>query len=745
MPKLIADLAIMLLTAALVAVIFKRFKQPLVLGYILVGFLVGPFMPYFFTVEDTASIETWSEIGIIVLMFSLGLEFNLHKLFSVGKTAIITAMTEVMGMLVVGYLVGQAMGWGMMNSLFLGGMLSMSSTTIIIKAFDELGVTGERYAQLVFGTLVIEDIAGIFMMIILSTASVSKSISGGALALKLGVMIVYLVLWLIIGIYVLPTLLRKAADFINDEVLLLLSLGLCFGMVMLAEHLGFSSALGAFMAGSLLAGTVNRERIEHLSSGIKDLFGAVFFLSVGMLINPAMLVKYIVPILLIAIVTIIGKLTISALGVILSGESLRTAVACGCSLAQIGEFAFIIASLGLSLGVIKDFVYPIIVAVSVITTLTTPFCIKHSEAIYGFVSELIPNKSAEASPSGRSDTTEKEQENDWAGFISKFLRTTSIFGILMIGSCIIGAYVVYPLLKRTPLDEYLIQGLSLFFCAIGIALFTRPMLDMHSTEYTALWVKNRANRLPLMTFTAIRFMVITIIAFFAVQSILRIRSFWLLIVILLVVVLIYKSGWMASAYISAEARFMANLNERNLNRDTTDGVEWLDEKLFVEEFIWNEGNRTLKDLSWGYYFSVNVIKIIRRGKHIDMPDGKVMLQEGDRIFALGKAEDIRSFLLAQGRNPEGTTPTLREFIRDRREDAEDIVAYALPVEKGSKLDGMTIKDTELREIYDCMILGLQRDRLPILQPDVNMTIQRNDMLWILGTRKMAERLLLKEI
>ena len=315
----------------------------------------------------------------------------------------------------------------------------------------------------------------------------------------------------------------------------------------------------------------------------------------------------------------------------------------------------------------------------------------------------------------------------------------------MIGSCIIGAYVVYPLLKRTPLDEYLIQGLSLFFCAIGIALFTRPMLDMHSTEYTALWVKNRANRLPLMTFTAIRFMVITIIAFFAVQSILRIRSFWLLIVILLVVVLIYKSGWMASAYISAEARFMANLNERNLNRDTTDGVEWLDEKLFVEEFIWNEGNRTLKDLSWGYYFSVNVIKIIRRGKHIDMPDGKVMLQEGDRIFALGKAEDIRSFLLAQGRNPEGTTPTLREFIRDRREDAEDIVAYALPVEKGSKLDGMTIKDTELREIYDCMILGLQRDRLPILQPDVNMTIQRNDMLWILGTRKMAERLLLKEI
>lgn len=392
LPELISDLAVILLTGGIVTVIFKKLNQPLVLGYILAGFLIGPYMPFFFNVTDSASISTWSEIGIIILMFGLGLEFNLHKLVSVGGTAIITALTEVGGMLLFGYLVGQALGWGTMDSVFLGGMLSMSSTTIIIKAFDDLGVQKERFAQLVFGTLVIEDIAGIFMMIILSTISVGQGISGMALALKLGMLVLYLALWLILGIYLLPTLLNKASPLMSDETLLVVSLGLCFGMVLLADALGFSSALGAFLAGSLLAGTVHAERVEHLTQGVKDLFGAVFFISVGMMLDPAMVVKYIVPILVLTLVTIVGKLFFSSMGVLLSGQSLKNAVHCGCSLAQIGEFAFIIASLGLSLGVIADYIYPIIIAVSVITTLTTPFFIKHSDNIYAFVVKLLPEK-----------------------------------------------------------------------------------------------------------------------------------------------------------------------------------------------------------------------------------------------------------------------------------------------------------------------------------------------------------------
>lgn len=743
MPKMITDLAIMLLTAGVVAVLFRRFKQPLVLGYILAGFLVGPYMPYFFTVADSASIETWSEIGIIVLMFSLGLEFNLHKLASVGTTAIITAVTEVFGMLVIGYLVGQALGWGMMNSIFLGGMLSMSSTTII-KAFDELGVQKQNFAQLVFGTLVIEDITGIFMMIILSTVSVSKSISGGTLVMQLGMLVLYLALWLILGIYILPTLLRKASKFMNDETLLLSSLGICFGMVLLAEHLGFSSALGAFLAGSLLAGTIHAERVEHLTSGIKDLFGSVFFLSVGMLIDPAMLVKYALPILIITLVTIVGKLTISALGVLLSGQPLKTAVHCGCSLAQIGEFAFIIASLGMSLGVLADYAYPIVVAVSVITTLTTPAFIKSADKIYGLMLKILPVKlSRKLNRYTEEDMAQKDQDSDWANFLRRYVKVTMLYGVLMAGVLLVGLLLLYPLLGQTPLDPWMAKGICVAFCIVGIALFIRPMLDLHSTEYTILWVKNRYYHLPLITLTVLRFMLIVLLAFFPLQRMLGVSGGWLLLIIMAVIIFVYKSGWMSSAYISAEARFMANFNERILHRNQDDKTEWLDEKLFVQELPGGDemAGKTLKQLGWGYIFSVNVIKVVRGKKHLNMPSGSLEIHAGDQLFMVGKAEDLRSLRMSLGIQGREELPTLRRFIEEQNDEATDVYAYAIPVTRESELLGKSIRGSRLREDYDCMILGLQRSKLPILQPDVNMTLQTDDLVWVLGSRNMAERLL----
>ena len=743
MPKIISDLAIMLLTAGVVAILFKRFKLPLVLGYILAGFLVGPFMPWFFTVADQSSIETWSEIGIIVLMFGLGLEFNLHKLVSVGGTAIITALTEVFGMLVVGYLVGQAMGWGMMDSIFLGGMLSMSSTTIIIKAFDELGVRQEPFAQLVFGTLVIEDIAGIFMMIILSTVSVSKNISSGALALKLGMLVLYLALWLILGIYILPTLLRKAEKFMNDETLLLASLGVCFGMVLLAEALGFSSALGAFLAGSLLAGTVHAERVEHLTAGVKDLFGSVFFLSVGMMLNPEMIVRYIVPILIITVVTIVGKLLISSLGVLLSGQSLSKAIHCGCSLAQIGEFAFIIASLGMSLGVIEEKVYPIVVAVSILTTLTTPFFIKSADGIYRLVHKALPKKLAEKLERyTEEDSARKDQDSDWLRYLRRYVKVTAIYGVLMMGVTLLGQFVLQPLLEKTPLDQSFVRPICVAFCVLGIALFVRPMLDLHSTEYTTLWVKNRYYRLPLITLTAIRYLGIVLIAFFPLQTLLGVSGVWLLPLIAAAVALISRTGWLSSAYISAEARFMANFNERNLQRDD-ESTEWLDEKLFVEELDCggDVAGKTLKQLDWGHRFSVNVIRVVRGKKHLNMPSGNVELKEDDKLLVIGRTEDLRALRMSLGLPEESDPPTLRAFTESQEGDAAHLYATVIPVEKATELQGKTIRTSGLREKYDCMILGLQRDRLPILQPDVNMAIQRDDLVWVLGTRKMAAKLL----
>lgn len=743
LPELISDLAIMLLTAGVVTVIFKKIKQPLVLGYIVAGFLIGPYMPLFFTVADSASISTWSEIGVIVLMFGLGLEFNLHKLAQVGGTAIITALTEVGGMLLIGFGVGQLLGWGIMDSVFLGGMLSMSSTTIIIKAFDELGVRNQGFAQLVFGTLVIEDIAGIFMMIILSTLSVSQSISGGALAMKLALLVLYLALWLILGIYLLPTLMNKATPLMNDETLLVISLGICFGMVLLANALGFSSALGAFMAGSLLAGTVHAERVEHLTSGVKDLFGSVFFLSVGMMLDPAMIVKYIVPILIITLVTLVGKLIFSSLGVLLSGQTLKNAVHCGCSLAQIGEFAFIIASLGLSLGVIADYIYPIIVSVSIITTLTTPSFIKGSDKLYEWLEKVLPSKLTEKlARYTDEEQSSKEKNGDWSAYLGRYVKVTAFYGVVMLGIALIGSLVQLPLLGKLGLEPWLAKLICLAVVYLGMSIFIRPMLDMKSPQFTTLWVKNRNFRLPLMALTAIRVLIIVIIAFIPANTVSGVAGLWLLPLILAAVLLIYRSGWFASAYLSVEARFLANFNERQLQRlDSDDAVEWLDQRLHVLSFQYEQQGGTLKELGWGKRFGVNVIKIVRGKRHINIPSGDAALHSGDTVYILGEPAELRNLCLDLGIAEPAELPTLREFIAAEDSDQDALYSYAISVDKGSELAGKTVRGSGIRDNYDCMVLGLQRSRLPIAQPDVNMQIQNGDLVWVLGAKVMAGKLL----
>lgn len=743
LPELISDLAIMLLTAGVVTVIFKKIKQPLVLGYIVAGFLIGPYMPLFFTVADNASISTWSEIGVIVLMFGLGLEFNLHKLAQVGGTAIITALTEVGGMLLIGFGVGQLLGWGIMDSVFLGGMLSMSSTTIIIKAFDELGVRNQGFAQLVFGTLVIEDIAGIFMMIILSTLSVSQSISGGALAMKLALLVLYLALWLILGIYLLPTLMNKATPLMNDETLLVSSLGICFGMVLLANALGFSSALGAFMAGSLLAGTVHAERVEHLTSGVKDLFGSVFFLSVGMMLDPAMIVKYIVPILIITLVTLVGKLIFSSLGVLLSGQTLKNAVHCGCSLAQIGEFAFIIASLGLSLGVIADYIYPIIVSVSIITTLTTPSFIKGSDKLYEWLEKVLPSKLTEKlARYTDEEQSSKEKNGDWSAYLGRYVKVTAFYGVVMLGIALIGSLVQLPLLGKLGLEPWLAKLICLAVVYLGMSIFIRPMLDMKSPQFTTLWVKNRNFRLPLMALTAIRVLIIVIIAFIPANTVSGVAGLWLLPLILAAVLLIYRSGWFASAYLSVEARFLANFNERQLQRfDSDDAVEWLDQRLHVLSFQYEQQGSTLKELGWGKRFGVNVIKIVRGKRHINIPSGDAALHSGDTVYILGEPAELRNLCLDLGIAEPAELPTLREFIAAENSDPDALYSYAISVDKGSELAGKTVRGSGIRDNYDCMVLGLQRSRLPIAQPDVNMQIQNGDLVWVLGAKVMAGKLL----
>ena len=750
LPALIRDLAVILLTGGIVTVLFKKINQPLVLGYILAGFLIGPYMPLFFDIADSESISTWSEIGIIILMFGLGLEFNLHKLVKVGGTGLITALTEVGGMLVLGYIAGQLMGWGVMDSVFLGGMLSMSSTTIIIKAFDDLGVRKEKFAELVFGTLVIEDIAGIFMMIILSTVSAGQNVSGAELALTLGSLVLYLALWLILGIYLLPTLLQKATPLMSDETLLVSSLGLCFGMVLLADALGFSSALGAFLAGSLLAGTVHAERVEHLTQGVKDLFGAVFFISVGMMIDPEIIVQYAVPIIILSLLTMVGKLIFSSLGVLMSGHALSTAVHCGCSLAQIGEFAFIIASLGLSLGVIADFIYPVIIAVSVITTLTTPMFIKNADKIYGFIARLLPDAVTEKLEryTDEDQSTKTQNDGDWTKYLWRYARVTAFYGIIMAGISIMGRTLLLPALQRAMPGDAPARWICLGVIYLGIALFVRPMLDTRSAQFTALWVKKRGFRLPLMALAGLRVLLIAFIAFIPLQQLTGASSLWLIPVLAAAVLLCFRSDRLSSLYLRVEAQFLANLNERQLSKFSggDEGIEWLDEQLAVDCLTASseEDGKTLAQLGWGRRYGANVIHISRGRRQISMPSGDAALSAGDRLYIVGERDKLRALRLELDVEENADMPSLRSFITGPDNADSGLYSYALAVEKGSSMAGRSIRSSGIREKFDCMILGLQRGNLPLAQPDVEMTIESGDIVWLLGTEKMAGKLL-KEI
>ena len=462
-----------------------------------------------------------------------------------------------------------------------------------------------------------------------------------------------------------------------------------------------------------------------------------------MMLDPAMIVKYIVPILIITLVTLVGKLIFSSLGVLLSGQTLKNAVHCGCSLAQIGEFAFIIASLGLSLGVIADYIYPIIVSVSIITTLTTPSFIKGSDKLYEWLEKVLPSKLTEKlARYTDEEQSSKEKNGDWSAYLGRYVKVTAFYGVVMLGIALIGSLVQLPLLGKLGLEPWLAKLICLAVVYLGMSIFIRPMLDMKSPQFTTLWVKNRNFRLPLMALTAIRVLIIVIISFIPANTVSGVAGLWLLPLILAAVLLIYRSGWFASAYLSVEARFLANFNERQLQRlDSDDAVEWLDQRLHVLSFQYEQQGGTLKELGWGKRFGVNVIKIVRGKRHINIPSGDAALHSGDTVYILGEPAELRNLCLDLGIAEPAELPTLREFIAAEDSDPDALYSYAISVDKGSELAGKTVRGSGIRDNYDCMVLDLQRSRLPIAQPDVNMQIQNGDLVWVLGAKVMAGKLL----
>ncbi len=379
-----------MMIAAVVSLLFRRFKQPVVLGYIVAGVIIGPHTPPFLLVSDVHNIETLSELGVIFLMFALGLEFSLKKLSKVGVTALLGALFEILLMTWAGYQIGQAFGWGQMDSVFLGAILSISSTTIIIKALEELGKTKERFAQMIFGILIVEDILAILMIAMLSGFATTGSLALGDVATTVGTLAAFLGVLLVAGLIVVPRLLNWVAKFRSNEAMVVTVIGLCFGVSLLAVKMGYSVALGAFLIGAIIAEARHIAHIETLMHPVRDLFSAVFFVSIGLLIDPHVIIEHIVPVLVITGVVILGKVISCGFGTYVAGNDVRTSMRVGMGLAQIGEFSFIIAALGLSLKVTSEFLYPIVVAVSALTTLSTPYLIKGSDAASRGMEKIMP-------------------------------------------------------------------------------------------------------------------------------------------------------------------------------------------------------------------------------------------------------------------------------------------------------------------------------------------------------------------
>ncbi|MCQ2285970.1 MAG: cation:proton antiporter [Bacteroidales bacterium] len=573
---LLSDLALILISAGVVTIIFKLLKQPLVLGYIVAGFLVGPHFGLFPTVVEINSVKEWSEIGIIFLLFALGLEFSFKKLFKVGGGAFVTAGIEIVTVACVGFLTGYLLGWTTMESIILGGMLAMSSTTIIIKAFDDLGLKKEPFADVVFVVLILQDIIAILMMVLISTAAVSQKFSGGEMLYNIVKLLFFLILWFVIGIYFFPTFFKKFKRWINDETLLIISIGLCFGMVVIATNLGFSSALGAFVMGSILSETVEGEHIEKLIKGIKDLFGAIFFVSVGMMVDPTILKEYWGTIMIITFISVVIKAILSSAAVLISGQDLKTSMRAGFSLAQIGEFSFILAALGISLNIMNPTIYPIIVAVSVITIFLTPYCIRSASPIYSFLYKRLPKRIVQQLDSYKLGGKQERLSPENKKMIRSVVTRTIVIGVLCFAS------IVFCIKSLNPFIDIWLAKISAIFSGkmlmfvntlitlivaspFLVGLMTNRSKDI--SRFSQLWEENGRNRIILMTWIIGRLFLAVFFIVFILSKYLKLTA-WLLIPIALgIAMFIFFTRRSLHRFTKLEEHFLTNLNAKGENQE----------------------------------------------------------------------------------------------------------------------------------------------------------------------------------
>ena len=746
-PQLIIDLGIMLMTAAVVTITFRKLKIPTILGYIVAGFLIGPNFPLFLDIESTSSVETWSEIGVVIILFHIGLEFDFHKLSDIGSTAIVSAAVKMGGVMLVGYGFGQLVGMSIMNSVFLGAMLSISSTVVIQKCFSELGLEGEKYTNLVMGSLVMEDVIAVFMMVVLTTVSASQNSQGAGTWLNMALMVAYLIIWLVLGIYFVPTVLDRAMALMSDETLTLLSLGSCFLMALLAKQLGFSMELGAFLAGSFFAGTRHVHNIERVTAGIKDMFGAIFFLSVGMMVEPDIIVDRWTSIVPIAIIAVVAKLIFATIGMMLSGQDIETSLRGGISLAPIGEFSFIIASLGISLGVMDDYLYPVIVASSILTIIMTPVLIRQQDRIVKLIESAIPAGLKKKIENYTSDSrSSEEKSSDWSTVLKDYFIKIAIYGSIMLVTALAGVNIMYPLLVPV-MQETAARIVTTVVIYAVIAVFAVPLMGSRSAAFTHLWIESLTNRPPLVVMTIVKIIIMELIALIPLMALFEIHNAVVLLLIPLSILLIARSEFVATYYLQLEARFFANLNQKTMEErgGERSRQHWLDEDYNIFSWIIPEGapyaGKTIAELNWGRLFSVYAVKVRRGEKRIPMPPARTILQVGDKVHVIGDKDSLLSFWRTLGVDGEPKLRTLKEFLDAPYEMKDHALACAAIKVRGTEnYVNKPIKKSGINARARCMILGVERDGYATTMPDANMLISEGDILWVISTDRNLSRI-----
>ena len=746
LPTLINDLALILIVASIVTLLFKKLKQPLVLGYVVAGFLVSPHMPYTMSVIDNSDIKTWADIGVMFLLFSLGLDFSFKKILKMGMSPIIAACTIIFFMMMLGIVVGHAFSWARMDCIFLGGMLAMSSTTIIYKALDDMGLRQQKFAGMVMSVLILEDILAIVMMVVLAAIAEGSSPDGGEMigvVMKIGF---FLVLWFVVGIFLVPLFLRSMRKLMNGETLLIVALGLCCFMAVLSTKVGFSSAFGAFVMGSILAETIEAERIIKLVEPVKNLFGAIFFVSVGMLVDPNIIVAYAVPIMVLVLTILLGQAVFGTFGFMLGGQSLKSAMRCGFSMTQIGEFSFIIASLGLSLGVIGKFLYPVVVAVSVITTFLTPYMMKASVPCYNILERHLPKSWVKAMNNiALSHPALAHGERRWRRLLLQMTRITLIYSILSSASIAVMFMFFLPFVRSImPGMHWWANGI----CALTTVLFISPFLRAivmkknHSDEFKALWSESRLNHVPLIVTILVRIMVATAFVFYICNYLTRFTNALMISIAVAVVLLMMTSRRLKRRSIMMERMFILNLRSRDIEDQVLGRKKplyeghLLDRNIHIgnfdvpEDSLWS-GQR-LNELKLRNRFGVMVSSILRGSHRINIPNGASEIFPGDRIQVIGSDDQLAAFGAAIGNELMADDPDIEKREMKLRQ---------MVIDGKSVFVGKTLAESGIRDKYNCMVVGLEegKENLSLIEPSRRFV--KGDIIWIVGEESDLQTIL----